>query len=262
MATDVNLFKSFDPKTGEVPIIARSLFQAAADTARAHLTNVTTDAIKEQYSTFLDMVNEQVSGIDVDDIEESNILGPELFHNPAHNTDIMAFLSSTKMAPNFDSPLADMAANLTDNAFLHFMSIYLLSIVADAKAKENELLDQSPSLEYKIICEALDSDLHQLHAVFAFLQHLPTGMEFADMKDSYVKRSLKGVEVRRDPFEELRRVALEEHDDKYSELSAAKAARKIVETLGPAWLNDSEGNPISVDPVPLITKWIRHHRAS
>ena len=137
----------------------------------------------------------------------------------------------------------------------------LVRTVKELKTKENTLLNNN-TLGYAEIACQLDADVKQISSLLSGAKSFKPGIEHITNKITRAKGAQKGGQVRKEKFRELRLMVIEEARAFYSDKKGAKAARAIHEKFSKKGnlLNDEKGKALSIDPVPLFTKWVNEDR--
>lgn len=156
----------------------------------------------------------------------------------------------------------DLKSDIDKKVLAALIGKMMTSAVEALKSKERSLLDISATPDLKEAMDYLDEEIYLVSSLLSTAKTLKPGIEFLSGKVARKKGAKKGGVARSQKYEEVHSMVIEEARSLHSDKKGAQAARAIFEKLGQdgSWLIDENGNPISVDPVTLFTKWINKDR--
>lgn len=254
-------FEHFDPLTGEVPLTAQSLFQQAADMARAHFSDLSSGQIVNMVCQLDGMLSEHFLGDNIaDDINESRPDTDDIYQIANKGNDLIAFLGKAGFTGEPTTELARQAPAMDRAELDGFLYCMLLSCIDEAKSDELRLIGAQAS--YDEIASEMDGHVYNLVEVMYLLRSFDVGMGYAGFKAANKSRSSKGGQAKQQRFAELKEIVIEQYYSKYTHLTPAAAGRAIFGDLvdspgGRVWLYDDDGNQLIVNEPARFADWIR-----
>jgi hypothetical protein len=165
----------------------------------------------------------------------------------------------------YSSELAKVFSNVevNDPALMKGLIAHqLTAMVRNLKLVEDSLLIGDQRLTTAEVLEKLDPQITELARLIT--QGKAYEPAIAQLREYIVRKkgALKGGQARREKYSELNGIVNEEARSLHSDKKAAHAAREIFKKFNetPSLLTGDGGQPMSVDPVHLFTKWIREDR--
>lgn len=245
-----------------LPQAARSLCTEAADLA----SDLVHQLEKEEFLLHIPAALENVlkatteaKSISLTALKEKKSFNySDIFSYPLHDEEFIETLKSS--IPSISEQNSIEGLSPQKAAALHeftIISIYIALISTLEKRFINE-----EGFSYSQFMDSIDGAIFQLHTVCHAIKSTPILLERVESKISKSKGGKKGAKARSARSETLKKVVIEELEDRFTSMTSAGAARSIYEKLGPdsTWLKDDEGRNILRDPVPRFTQWIRDHR--
>lgn len=253
---DFNPFEGFDPWTGEPPEYARSFFQNVVDTARRLIDGMTTEEVIQQSREFLLISVKHMKALELslEDLESFEKTELPTVHDmfgdlPNIKPRVASFMEFMKVGEESAFPLSGMMGQSSDKEAYRSFGVMMLVLVSAAKQDEKSFYQGNAAVGTKSLDEILNPHIATLQNIHAIVEQMPLAFQLIERKEQHIDRAKSGGKGRSERFEELREIVEEKAELLYSHEPAAKAARKLAETLSEDWLHDREGNPLLVDPV-------------
>jgi hypothetical protein len=250
-----------DSEENQLPHTARSLCKEAVEIGTSFMANIDEDVLAAEIEEYLQ------HAVHLTDIVESGTLSIDA----TNILEVFDTLSNEESANNLIKELntgsnPELAKSLSTPSDpkigIALIGWSLVALVLKLKEKEESLLKNSKSVGFVEIMSQLDKDVTQIASLLSDAKAFMPGMELITTKLARSKGAQKGGQVRKEKFSEMRMMVIDEARSLHADKKGAKAAREIHASFSTKenLLNDENGKPLSVDPVPLFTRWINEDR--
>lgn len=250
-----------DSEENQLPHTARSLCKEALEIGTSLMANVDEAVLLAEVEEYLqhaayltDIVENGTLSIDA-----TNIV--EVFDTLSNEESASKLIKELNAGNNPE--LAKSLSTPSDPKIgIALIGWSLVALVLKLREKEDALLVSDKAVGFAEIMSELDEDVTQIATLLSDAKAFMPGMELITTKLARSKGAQKGGQVRKEKFSEMRMMVIDEARSLHADKKGAKAAREIHASFSTKenLLNDENGKPLSVDPVPLFTKWINEDR--
>lgn len=251
-----------DSENSSLPHTARSLCREAIEIANELVSRISEAELKTGMDDFLSMAPALTELLEGSQTDISGFDLFNIFNRLATEDSADGLLNEIGVKAEDSDLLKSLNKKIDPKITAAVMGQLLLTMIDGLKAKEDSLLDISSTPDLVEAMSYLDNEILQIAQILSSVKAFDPGMEFVSGKVARKQGAQKGGQIRKEKYEEIREMVIEEARERHLDKKGAQAARAIAEKFSNTdnLLKDEKGKPLSVDPVLLFTKWINEDR--